>query len=87
MDAIQLLIDKAKESPRRVVLPEGSDERIQDAARRLAEKAENAVRNGGAPMEEKKAERARSGGERRGSMWMRMRRGAKQWGAGRLREK
>jgi phosphate acetyltransferase len=35
MDAIQPLIDKAKENPCRVVLPEGADERIQDAARRL----------------------------------------------------
>ena len=35
MDAIQPLIAKAKESPRRVVLPEGADGRILEAARRL----------------------------------------------------
>ena len=35
MDAIQPLIAKAKENPRRVVLPEGSDGRILEAARRL----------------------------------------------------
>jgi phosphate acetyltransferase len=35
MDAIQSLIAKAKESPRRVVLPEGADGRILEAARRL----------------------------------------------------
>ena len=35
MDAIQSLIAKAKESPCRVVLPEGADGRILEAARRL----------------------------------------------------
>ena len=35
MDAIQPLIAKAKENPRRVVLPEGSDERILETAQRL----------------------------------------------------
>ena len=35
MDVIQPLIAKAKESPRRVVLPEGADGRILEAARRL----------------------------------------------------
>ena len=35
MDAIQPLIAKAKQNPRRVVLPEGSDGRILEAARRL----------------------------------------------------
>ena len=35
MDAIQPLIAKAKESPRRVVLPEGADGRILETARRL----------------------------------------------------
>ena len=35
MDAIQPLIAKAKESPCRVVLPEGADGRILEAARRL----------------------------------------------------
>ena len=35
MDAIQPLIAAAQVNPRRVVLPEGSDERILDAARRL----------------------------------------------------
>ena len=37
MDAIQSLIAKAKENPRRVVLPEGADGRILEAARRLAD--------------------------------------------------
>ena len=35
MDAIQPLIAAAQANPRRVVLPEGADERILDAARRL----------------------------------------------------
>ncbi len=35
MDAIQPLIAKAKENPRRVVLPEGADERILETAQRL----------------------------------------------------
>ena len=35
MDAIQPLIAAAQENPRRVVLPEGSDGRILEAARRL----------------------------------------------------
>ena len=35
MDAIKPLITKAKERPRRVVLPEGADGRILEAARRL----------------------------------------------------
>ena len=37
MDAIQPLIAAAQANPRRVVLPEGADERILDAARRLKE--------------------------------------------------